>query len=52
MKVKMKYKKSTKTTHVYEEITDTLSVIPTLYIKISAFSQNLPREIEVEVTYA
>ncbi len=65
MKVKMKYKKSTLHTHVFEEVLASPgldlpslepSVIPTLYIKKSAFTHQInqratPQEIEVEVTY-
>ena len=57
MKIKMQYKKSTKNTHVFEEINedDTLmkdaqASIPSLYIRKQAFS-GLPTTIHVEVTY-
>jgi len=57
MKIKMQYKKSTKNTHVFEEINedDTLmkdveASIPSLYIRKRAFN-NVPTTIHVEVTY-
>ena len=62
MKVQMKYKKSTKNTHVFEEVLPEsqdllppLLKIPTLYVRKSAFRANrqgvAPQTLQVEVTY-
>ena len=57
MQVKMKYKKSTKRTYVYEAVVDVANMevhnapIPTLYIKQIALPTR-PEEITVTVSYA
>jgi len=56
MQVKMKFKKSTKRTHVYEAVEDPANreIVPpisVLYIQKSAFMLDRPPEISVTVTY-
>jgi len=49
--IEMKYKKSTKNTHVFES-TDDNDPIPTLYIKRDAFTDNvdLPKVLKVTIS--
>lgn len=52
MIVLMRHKKDTKNTYVYEEVDsngDTLSKIPSLYIRKTAFNNNPPNNISVTV---
>jgi len=52
MIVLMKHKKDTKNTHVYEEVESNGngdSIIPSLYIRKSAFPGNPPKAITVTV---
>lgn len=48
--VKMSWVKATKNTHVYANATDEGDVIPTLYIKKSAYPEGEPKHITVTIT--
>jgi len=57
MKLKMKFKKSTKNTHVYEPVVEDLvkdvflPPISVLYIMKSALPSAVPQELTITVTY-
>lgn len=52
--ITMRYKKSTKGTHVYEEVDNNqeaeVAVIPTIYIKKSLFGTKYPKTISLTIT--
>lgn len=49
MKTILKFDKSTKNTHVFKSDKDD-AIIPSLYIKKSAFTGDAPKTIEVTIT--